>query len=427
MKPRETGMGRNGLRIEPAPAGSLAGLRTSGAATTLVLYPGAAALAVLAWNGGQGLASLALLTLVPALICRAASRATAFLVAFAYYGAAARAVPGILHGFFPGLSRAACLSLWALHGAVLALPWMLAWAGPDTPAWRRGAGAALALLVLSLPPLGLFHWASPLLAAGLLFPGWRWAGLLLALGWMALLAAGSPRRQAVRAVLLGGVLLALGANAVYRAPPAPAGWVAVSLALGKSPELWSEEMGARRALLAGRALRELRQGARVVIFPESISGSNRRAQADLWRPVALAAARRGATVLVGEESWDRGRTGFRNALVAYGSAGEETVVASSRVPMPLGDWKFGIEEGAATDVFGDDVVALQGRRVAFSLCYEDFLLWTHRGLLAGRADLLVSATNQWPSSGTSAETGQDLSRAALARLAGVPLLTAKNH
>jgi hypothetical protein len=97
------------------------------------------------------------------------------------------------------------------------------------------------------------------------------------------------------------------------------------------------------------------------------------------------------------------------------------------VPMPVGDWKFGFEEGAETNIFGSDIVDLHGKKVAFSLCYEDFLLWPHRGLLAGNADVLVSATNQWPSSGTSAEIAQDISRVALARMAGIPILTAKNH
>lgn len=137
---------------------------------------------------------------------------------------------------------------------------------------------------------------------------------------------------------------------------------------------------------------------------------------------------RGATVLVGQEVWNKERTGFRNALVGYGVYGDAGgVVISSQVPMPIGDWKFGYEGGAETNIWGSDVIALYGRRVAVSLCYEDFLLWPHRGLLAGKAELLISATNQWPSSGTSAEIAQDVSRMALARLAGVPLLTAKNR
>lgn len=393
----------------------------------LLLCPIAVALAVVAWNGGQGLAGLALLLLLPVLAARAGSRGGAVLVAFAYYGAAARAVPAIIKGFFPQLSMPTCLALWAAHAAVLALPWALAHAVPDAPAWRRGAGMAAALLLLSIPPLGLFHWASPLMAAGLLFPGWGWAGLLLTLLLMALLAFGQFQARRVQCALLAAAMLSVGANAAYRVPAPPPGWRAVSLELGRSPELWSDQMEARRMLLAARAMRELEQGARVVIFPESVSGSNRRDQAPLWQAVARAAAARGATVLVGEETWGRDRRSFRNALVGYGAAADGAVLVSSRVPMPMGDWKFGMEEGAATEVFGDDVVALHGRRVAFSMCYEDFLFWTHRGLLAGRAELLVSATNQWPSAGTSAETGQDLSRAALARLAGVALLTAKNH
>ncbi len=137
----------------------------------------------------------------------------------------------------------------------------------------------------------------------------------------------------------------------------------MSFQLGKSPQLWSDEMALRRKFLVDTAMRELTCGAKVVIFPESISGSNRRLQATEWLRVATAAAKRETTVLVGEETWNENRSGYK----------------------------------------------------------------THRALLAGRADLLVSAANQWPSSGTSAEIAQDTHRVLLARMAGVAILIAKNR
>lgn len=391
----------------------------------------AAGIGAAAWMepaAGTPLANLALLILLPVLVFRAERRAAAFCIAFAYYGTATRAVPGIIHYFFPTLPVAACLALWAGHCALLALPWALAYVHPAASATRRIASTLGALALLTLPPVGLFHWGSPLMAAGLLYPGWQWPGLLLTAALLALLVAGKWQTRRIHAAI--AVLLGLSgfANLTHTPPPQPAGWRAVSLNFGKSPELWSDQMAERREKLADIAMRELGDGAKVVILPESISGSSRRPQQEVWRRVSEAARQRNATVLVGEESWNAARTGFRNALAAYGTERDGgTIMVSSKVPMPVGDWKFGLEEGAETDIFGSDLVTLQGRRVAFSMCYEDFLLWPHRGLLAGQAEFLVSATNQWPSSGTSAETAQDISRAALARLAGVALLTAKNR
>jgi hypothetical protein len=361
------------------------------------------------------------------LVFRAQRRAGAFCIAFAYYGTATRAVSGIIAYFFPSLSMAASLALWAGHTALLALPWALLHAPPQASAARRAAMVLAALLVMTVPPLGLFHWGTPLMAAGLLYPGWQWAGLLLTCALMALLVACKWDARRIHKAIAGAVILAALANTSYRVPAPPAGWHPVSLSFGKSPELWSDEMEERREMLADMAMNSLASGAKVVIFPESIAGSSRRPQPALWQRVADAARERGAIVLVGEEAWNAQRTGFRNALLAYGGGQYREVMVSSLVPMPVGDWKFGLEEGAETNLLGSDLLALHGRRVAFSMCYEDFLLWPHRGLLAGQAELLVSVSNQWPSSGTSAETSQDRSRAALARLAGVALLTAKNH
>lgn len=388
----------------------------------------AAGTGMVAWTGQQSLASLALLLLLPVLVFRARRRGAAFCIAFAYYGTATRAVPGIISYFFPSLPPGASLSLWAGHTALLALPWALALAPPAAGAARRAAMVLVALVMVTIPPVGLFHWGSPLMAAGLLYPGWQWAGLLLTALLAALLVASQWNTRRIHMAIACLLALSAGANASYREPVPPAGWQAVSLNLGKSPELWSDDMAARRDMLADIAMRELAGGAKVVIFPESISGSSRRSQQALWQRVSDAARQRGATVLVGEESWNPARTSFHNALIGYGTARDGGgVVVSSMVPMPVGDWKFGLEEGAETNIFGSDLVALHGLNVAFSMCYEDFLLWPHRGLLAGGAGLMVSATNQWPSSGTSAETSQDRSRAALARLAGVALLTAKNR
>jgi apolipoprotein N-acyltransferase len=388
----------------------------------------AAGIGVAAWTGQFSLAPIALLMLVPVLVFRARRRSEAFCVAFVYYGTATRAVPRIISYFFPSLGNGEHLIIWAAHCALLSLPWALMWVPSTAASARRALAVLVTLVLLTVPPIGLFHWGSPLMAAGLLFPGWRWAGLLGTGVLAALMVISQQDTRRINTTIVAFLAMAMAANVMYRPPAAPTGWHAVSLEFGRSPELWSDDMAARREALAEMALFKLSEGATVVIFPESISGSSRRSQQALWQRISDAARQRGATVLVGEENWNAARTAFRNALVGYGTQTDGgAVVVSSMVPMPIGDWKFGLEDGAETNIFGTDVIDVHGRRAAFSMCYEDFLLWPHRGLLLGQADLLVSATNQWPSRGTSAEAAQDRSRVALARLAGVALLTAKNR
>lgn len=383
---------------------------------------------IAAWLDPAQLLTLLWLLLLPLLIFRAANRGGAFVVAFLYYAVGAHAVPGIILGFFPKLSTLTSVLLWAGDAAFLALPWAIAFAPPHATATRRAVGVTAALLVLSLPPIGFFHWGTPLMVAGLLFPGWGWVGLGVTAVVLAMIAVAGKHTHKVHAAIAAAALFAIVANVRYREPVPPADWRAISLESGRNPELWSDDMAAKREGLADLAMVALSSGAKVIIFPEASSGSSRRAQTDIWAGVSTQAKVRGATVLVGEETWDAARTGFQNALIGFGAEKDGgAVMVSSMVPMPMGDWKFGFGEGAETNLFGSDVIELHGMKVAFSMCFEDFLLWPHRGLLSGRADLFVSATNQWPSSGTSAETIQDISRAALARMAGVALLTAKNR
>src|SRR5215472_312479 len=105
----------------------------------------------------------------PILIYYAKSRTHAYASAFAYYAAASwPIIPGVRA--FLGLKGTpligACLCIAA--AAILALPWGLFFA--SRPA-RAAFYIPLCILIAVVPPLGIIGWASPLLSAGVLFPG----------------------------------------------------------------------------------------------------------------------------------------------------------------------------------------------------------------------------------------------------------------
>lgn len=379
-----------------------------------------------AWSDIDSLVLLSLLLLLPALVINAKSRLEAFITAFLYYATATRAVPGIIVLFFPDQPALISFLVWAFHALLLAMPWTLLFSKKETKVWSKAVRITIALLILTIPPIGLFHWGSPLMAAGFLYPGWQWLGLILVTCIMVLLAL--KKWSTYQYIAASGLLaLAAYANTAYRVPLPPENWQAISLELGSGSSVY-EMLHTRRSYLVEIALERLQAGDKVIVFPEAISGSSRIPQSEQWRTVHQKAKELGASVLVGEETWSTSKKSFKNALIGFGKDTEEgEVFVSSKVPMPIGDWKLGFQKGAETDFFGKDVVRLQGKNVSFSMCYEDFLLWPHRSILTGGADLLVSVSNQWVSKGTSAETAQDISRFALARLSGVPLLTAKNH
>ena len=81
-------------------------------------------------------------------------------------------------------------------------------------------------LLTAFPPLGIIGWASPLLSAGVLFPGTAWVGLIGTLALVPLLVLFPLRTVALAAIL------ALLANSFYKPPAPPVGWQAINTQFG---------------------------------------------------------------------------------------------------------------------------------------------------------------------------------------------------
>ena len=93
----------------------------------------------------------------------------------------------------------------------------------------------MAVLAVSVPPLGVIGWISPAHVVSSLFPGLRWLGLALgiaALGWAA--AATWSTSSVLTGLILG--IASVTARTVATMPAPPAGWIAVNTRLDGSPE-----------------------------------------------------------------------------------------------------------------------------------------------------------------------------------------------
>src|SRR4051795_1288093 len=110
---------------------------------------------------------------VPALIFRQPSRLRAGSAAAIYYATALWAIVPVARSVLPAdLPGAAAIVVWITATVLLSVPWALCW----SPLAVR-TRILIALMVSIVPPLGLIALASPLLAAGYLFPGTAWLGL----------------------------------------------------------------------------------------------------------------------------------------------------------------------------------------------------------------------------------------------------------
>src|SRR5258708_16348027 len=142
----------------------------------------AASTAAIAWNGH--LVAIPFSLVAPLLVYHTKSRKHAYASMFSYYAAASwPLIPGA-RAFFgvqgtPLIGLLLCLS----GGALLALPWGLLFTRGRE---RAACSVQLCILLTAIPPLGIIGWASPLLSAGVLFPGSKWFGLTLIIGFLSL-------------------------------------------------------------------------------------------------------------------------------------------------------------------------------------------------------------------------------------------------
>jgi hypothetical protein len=185
-----------------------------------VLVAAAIGLAISYWP-----VAFALSIAVPACALRQRSRLHAATVAFAYYaGAIWPVIPGAKTFFGAEAGLLDGLAIWLCGAALLCLPYAL-FCHENSRLLPVRAPAAVLLSVP--PPLGIIGVASPLTAAGLLFPGTGWLGLVATLTAIALVCV----RPGPKATVIAAI--ALSCNLVYPGNPMPpADWEAVNTHFG---------------------------------------------------------------------------------------------------------------------------------------------------------------------------------------------------
>lgn len=380
----------------------------------LLLGALAATLAPLAWSDDRLLPTLLLL---PALCAAAGGYAQAFLVGMAYTAASTANSPDIMVTYFaPATPPMPGTLAWLALSATNAVPWALA--GIKDPR-RRAIGLGVAVLLLTVPPIGFVNGASPLMASGALFPGLGLMGVLL--GGVLLVAMGCLASISGRAAAGTLIAAAAAANLAYVAPPLPDKWVGIDTAFGAYTNDLYENT--RRTWKARRlAEQAMRDGAKVILFPESVVERIPGGAFDIiWSDLAAEAEKKEVRILVGVDtpSPDGNQSGL--LLPGIGIAGPV------RLPMIIGGWRpWDTQSGVRPRLLGSGIIPLE-TPMATAICYEQLFLWPHFNLLAGEAKVLLAPRSVWSIEGTLEERILLASARMLARLAGVPLLTATNR
>jgi apolipoprotein N-acyltransferase len=353
--------------------------------------------------------------LVPTLCFLQNRRIHAFLVSFAYYGAASSVIiPGAKSFFGPRTSWEFPIALWGAATVLLSLPFGALWSKT-----RRAGQWRLPLAVLASvpPPLGIIGWANPLTAAGVLFPATRWVGLLAVLSFVAFSVW--HFRVSVYALIVSAILV----NAVFSAiPAAPSDWEAVDTKFGDigigSPDMLRQFEAAE--YIQDRAMKSR---ARFIVFPESVVPSWNESIELFWEPTLSRLRSSGKTVMIGAGINIPETAKYRNAVIIRGA---EAGVFFQRVPIPIGMWHPLGNDGVLIAISGPGVKQVGANRIALLICYEQFLTWPVLASMASRPKLLIGISNHYWSHNTAIPDVQLRLLKVWGRLFRLPTLSAVN-
>lgn len=386
----------------------------------------------LAWQSEQ---CLVLLLVLPLAAAHARRRWQVFALMAGYFATGSASLPGVTHVFFQNPSPFVAYGAPAALTALLAAPFMLF--DPAASRRRRAATYSTALIALTVPPIGMFAWMNPLMLAGTLYPHAGLAGVAGTGLLMAALAA-LPGRQreakcriyaAVAMLMAGSMFMVYRHGYVSERLGASLDYAAVDM---QSPPSTTAHGQTMRTEVAVRAMREAiaLPWSKIVVLPESAVSPYRPVDEIMLFPPSDEARDKDKAIVFGAVILGPNRT-WRDVVMGAGTLanpdGTPRILDEPRLLMPLGNWHLGFPGGATPHPFSTDQGEIDGRPVAWSICFEDTVLWPHRFLLTGSPTAMLSLGNDWALRGTFAEWIQRLSAMQLARMAGVPLIAARNR
>lgn len=345
--------------------------------------------------------------------------------AFAYYALASRGIPSGGAVFFgQDAPFIFSITLWLLSVAALTLPWALLWT--NSKSFTEVFGRLLLIfIVLTVPPLGLFGWASPLLSVGFMFPSAGWAALAAFPALFALAATATDKKR-LNALLCAAAIVMFAALYPVKVKEAE-GIAGIDTSYGR---VASGSTGFADAFIrtSDIAVRVLSEEHAYILVPETIAGKWTKETERIWSGFAGLLKSRRQTLIVGAEIYDDADK-YDNCMIFLGFD-EEARLYRQRIPVPVSMWcPFGVSGTANAYWFDSGIIRFaDGRRAAMLICYEQFLAWPI--LLSftrfPAPDMIITSANQWWCKDTSIPKIQLQCATAWARLFGVPLASATN-
>lgn len=370
------------------------------------------AIGLVAWSGIKELMPVALLIL-PAWF-HAPKRWIAWLTVFAYLAAASYVLPAGTMRYFETVYISGIL-IW-LSGVCIAsvLYYVLFF---NDKKWRI-TGLYVALITTALPPLGLTSWSHPVTSTGIWWPGGGWLALVVFLACIPLVC---------RYPVVISLPILLGLFLPHTPLQPPDGWQAIHTSFKGEANQRGPFTPATAADFQKDYFMQLdtikkvnAAKAEVMLLPEGSGGTWLTANKGLWQ----SRLRSPGTVLINATVPAKD---FKENLILAVSKNSCDVVYKQRQPVPLSMWLPGIKHSYQAHWFDNPVVTLRDTRIAFFICYEQFLTWPVLQSVFASPSLLCAINNVWWAAGNKIPTLQHNIMQAWSQLFSIPLLTATNH
>lgn len=317
---------------------------------------------------GQWWWTISLSILFPVLLFRCESRLQAFSVAALYHLGATRAL-ALAAGQFYGESIFFGVSIWLLGNAINALVYAAFW--HSAPRVRLYT-ITVAILLTSIPPLGIVGWANPLVSAGILFPGAGIAGLFYVIGLYVCLA--SRQRNFVK------IFAVLSLWCFISSKTAKSNSVSgISTNFHKTDDSGIEDYKRQTSLFGRvRAAKE-----KIVLLPEGIvTGGWTEVGKRLW-------AKEPKIVLIGAEL----KSGRPENIIVDSKSG---AIYRQRQPIPFSMWRPFDSSSYTASWFENPLIEVNGQKIAPLVCYEGFLVWpVVHSHLAGATSIAATGNYWW--------------------------------
>jgi apolipoprotein N-acyltransferase len=343
---------------------------------------------------------------LPFLWIESDSRKTAFVVSLSFYLAVSRGiVPGAYIFFRDGNTFQAFL-LWIASAFALSLPWGIFWTPKNIPVTRKISQMLFSLLVSIPPPLGIICWTHPLMAAGFLFSGFGWMGLLLLIvlySW----AVVSRRVNRVIAIVFF-VSLLFGDFSAENRSLAHLRVMEINTSFGRlasgSADFAEQFEREKKVFQYIRRMEDAEMmNADMIVLPETLIGRMNFTTQKRWERFFSHWTKNGIVFLVGAEiPTDEGRKYDNTVVVFDGSTHFQ--VAKQRVPVPYSMFCPFSATGANAYLgsLGEiSILKVKSKKLGVLVCYEQFLMWPFLTLLTQKPDAIVAPANMWWSRDTS--------------------------